>query len=259
VLRHPFLTLLPVVVLVGVAIFLGSSRDAEYTATARVTVGRADLPPFYLQQAMSGNQALAASYATAVDALPVATAAAQQVGVPPTDAADSLSGSQVAGSTLIEVEATGTSSNRAVALANAGSEALIDYIADISETDESRDLFRRYREAQVEVRRAQARVQRILRGGTTKAEERKLAQAQLTEDSAQLRASDLANRYRAISLDGSTASRLRLIAPAAEADSDRRDVMEQLLVVGAVGGLVLGLALALLRSNWGLLRTLRRA
>jgi uncharacterized protein involved in exopolysaccharide biosynthesis len=87
---------------------------------------------------------------------------------------------------------------------------------------------------------------------------RELARAQLVEDSAQLRASDLANRYRAVSLDGSTASRMNLIAPAATADSDRSDVLEQLVVIGAIAGLVLGIGLALLRSNWQLLRTLRR-
>ncbi|HEX8065464.1 MAG TPA: hypothetical protein VF520_02935 [Thermoleophilaceae bacterium] len=255
-LRHPFLTLLPVVLLVAGAAYLGGSRDAEYTSKARINVGSADVPAFYLQNVVNGNQALAASYARAIAAAPVTVDAARRVGASPAYAGDHLDASQVAGSTLIQVEATGSSKAAAIALANAGAEALMAYIPRVIASGETRSLFVRFKEAQAAARRAEEHSQRVLkrRGRLSRA----FTTARTAEDIAQLRASELGNRYRSASGDASAASRLRLLAPAANADSDRREVLERLIVIGAVAGLLLGLGLALLRSNWTLLRSLRR-
>ena len=136
-----------------------------------------------------------------------------------------------------------------------GARALIDYIARVNRSNTAQSLFRQYQEAQGEARRAEQRTQALLK--SPKRNTRRITNARIAEDLAALKASDLANRYRGASLEASAASRLTLIAPAADADSDRSDVLEQLLVAGAAGGLVLGFALALLRTNWHVLRTLR--
>jgi hypothetical protein len=254
-LRHPFVTMLPIVLLVAGAVFLGVQRDPEYTAQSRITVGNTDVNPFLLQEVVAGNQAVAASYARAIAAEPVAAAAGREVGISTAQAADRLSATQVPQSTLISVEATGPSSAAAVELANAGAQALIDYIARVNTSNDARSLFRQYQKAQGEARRAEQRTQALLR--SSQRNSRKITNARVAQDLAALKASDLANRYRGASLEASAASRLTLIAPAADAASDRREVLEQLLVVGVAGGLVLGFALALLWTNWRVLRTLR--
>jgi capsular polysaccharide biosynthesis protein len=254
-LRHPFTTLLPLLLLVAGAVFLGVQRDPEYTAQARIAVGTTDVSPVLLEEVVAGNQSLAASYARAIATSPVITAAAREIGIAPTDAADRLDATPVPGSTLIQVEATGLSEAAAVALANAGASELIDYVKRLNRTNETAELFRNYRRAQAAARRAERRTQELLH--SERRDSPVTTRARIKQDIAALKASDLANRYRAASQSASNASRLTLIAPAATADSDARDVFEQLLLVGAVGGLVLGIALALLRANWRRLRTLR--
>lgn len=254
-LRHPFLTLIPLLLLVAGAVLLGVERDAEYKSASRIAVGNTEVNPFLLERVVAGNQAIAASYARAIEARPVAEDAARAVGISPEQAADRLQASQVPGSTLIQVEATGPSSGAAVELANAGARSLIDYIERVNRTDEAEDLFKQYQKAQAKARRAERRVQALLRSSQRNSE--RVTRARIAQDTAQLRATDLANRYRAASIEAAAASRLTLLAPAVDADSDRREVFEQLLVAAAAGGLVLGFALALLRTNWRLLRTLR--
>jgi capsular polysaccharide biosynthesis protein len=253
-LRHPFLALMPVLLLVGGAILIGVERKPEYTAQARITVGGSDVPPFALQTVVTGNQALAASYARVISAYPVVIDAARKVGIPPGAAAAALNASPVASSTLIQVEAKGASAAFSIGLANAASESLINYVQRVNTTNASRTLFRQYQAAQAQVRSAQRRVQAAIRSNSGAG----LTKAQLAEDGAQLRASDLANRYRGTTFDAASSSRLTLIAPAAHATSDRRTMLERLIAIAAIGGIVLGLGLALLDTNWRVLRTLRR-
>jgi hypothetical protein len=84
-----------------------------------------------------------------------------------------------------------------------------------------------------------------------------LARALVDLDAAKLRASNLSNIYRSISADPTSGSPLRLIAPAATASSDRRQVLEQLILLGLAAGIVIGLGIALLRANRGRLRAMR--
>jgi hypothetical protein len=74
---------------------------------------------------------------------------------------------------------------------------------------------------------------------------------------AKLKASNIANLYRASTSDQAGGSPVRLIAPAASASSDSRTMLERLILIGVVGGLVIGLALALLRANRGRIRAMR--
>jgi ABC-type nitrate/sulfonate/bicarbonate transport system permease component len=47
---------------------------------------------------------------------------------------------------------------------------------------------------------------------------------------------------------------LQLVVPAATSESDEASVLKESLLIGLVAGLVLGVALALLRANWRLVR-----
>jgi capsular polysaccharide biosynthesis protein len=251
--RHPIVTLLPIVLLAGAGVAIGLERDPVYTAKARVNVGRADVAPFVLQSVVGGNATLAASYARVVSTEKVVRGAARRSGVTPQQAADGLDASPIPGSTLIQVEATGAGEAEAVSLANGGARSLIAYVTSVTGSREKRAAFRRYRRAQAEVERTQLRVIALRRRGPSAA----LSRALVDFEAAKLRASNLANQYRGTAGDPTGGSPLRLIAPAASASSDRASTLQRLILIGVAAGLVVGLGLALLVSNRGRLRAMR--
>lgn len=254
-MRHPILTILPLLLLAGGGVYLGTTRHAEYTARGRVNVGRVDVPTYTLQTVVISNQVLAASYARAIFTQPVVTGTARRVGVPPRLVSGHLSASPIPDSTLIQVEAKSSSAAQAVALANAGANELVTYVRRVYRSTEAPKALRKYHDAQAKVRELERRLQRLLRGGRQNSSA--VLGAQVKLDTAQLEASRFAADYRAASVDPSTSSPLTLLAPAATAESDRTTVLERLIVIGAVAGLVLGLCLALLVTNWRRLRALR--
>jgi hypothetical protein len=253
-LRHPIIAILPILLLTGGAVYLGVERDPEYTAKARVNVGRTDVPAYTLQNVVIGNQAIAASYSRVVGTEPVTTRAGRISGVGAGEAQDRLSASPVPQSTLIQVEATGMNERDAVALANAGAESLIRYVQKTERQGGSRELLNRYRVAQRRVSQLERRVQTL---STGKKNRNKLQDAQVDLDAARLTAQNAANTYRLNEGASPASASLTLIAPAADADSDYREKLEQLILLGVVGGLVIGLGLALLRANRRALRSLR--
>src|SRR3954471_1076132 len=103
-LLHPGLVIVPVLLCVGLALFVGLVRSPTYSAQARINVGRADVPAYTLQGTTIGNATLAASDARAVPALAVTQAAARAGKVSLADASEQISGSPVPGSTLIRID-----------------------------------------------------------------------------------------------------------------------------------------------------------
>jgi capsular polysaccharide biosynthesis protein len=253
---HPFLTLLPVLLLVAGAIYFGLTRDAEYTAHARIKVGRDDVPAAVLQNAAYGNQVIALSYSRAIAAPPVIAGTARRASVSPSAVQSRVSATLVPESTLIDVQSKGSSSGAARRLANAGASSLIAYVAKLNYTNTAKRLLRDYRSAQSKVRMLQASLTRLRRRHGVSSTD--IARAQLAIDASDLKASQLANNYRAETTSSETAgAHLELLAPAATAESDRTTVLEQMIVVALAAGLVLGFGIALLRVNWRVLKAHR--
>jgi hypothetical protein len=204
-----------------------------------------------------GNQAIAASYSRVVSTEPVTTRAGREAGIGAGEARDRLSASPVPSSTLIEVEATGPNERDAVALANAGAESLITYVQRVERAGGSGDLLDRFRAAQRRVARLERRVQSLSRGPDARRRREQRNDAQIDLEAARLTAQNAANTYRLNEGASPASASLSLLAPAADADSDYREKLEQLILLGVAGGLVVGLCLALLRANRRALRSLR--
>ena len=66
VFRYPLFAIVPVVALVLAGLAVGLLRSPVYTAEARISVGRVDVPAYTLQGVTVGNSTLAASYARAL-------------------------------------------------------------------------------------------------------------------------------------------------------------------------------------------------
>src|SRR5437764_5494476 len=254
VVRHPFAALAPVLLLVGVALFLGMSRSPTYSAESRINVGRADVPAFTLQNVIAGNQALAASYSRAIQARRVLLKAGRSIGIGPDAAGSRLTASPVPGSTLIRVDATGPSKRDAAKLANAGARSLIAYVTRLQAKMQHAGLLTQFRDAQAAVDRRGLRLRSLLRRHASRSA---LAAAHIDLLTAQLRTQRLRNQYNS-SLDGpSPTSPLEMLAPANEVSSDFSSMLERMLLVGAAAGLIVGIGLALALANADRLRRRR--
>ena len=154
VFRYPLFAIVPVVALVLIGLLVGVARDAVYSAEARVNVGRVDVPAYTLQGVTVGNATLAASYARALAAPEVIERAARDAGVPVDEARGNLTGSQIPKSTLIRIEADGSSSAEAQRLANAAALQLIRYVTRLNVRQQEDQALQRYRRAQQEAQQA---------------------------------------------------------------------------------------------------------
>jgi capsular polysaccharide biosynthesis protein len=246
-LRHPFLVIVPVVVLVGIAAVIGYTRDPTYTAEARVNVGRIDVPAYTLQGVIIGNATLASGYSRTIGAEPVVGPAANAVGLSPDEARDRLTASPIPESTLIRVEAEGPDEPDAVRLANAGARSLINYVEDLNRAQETSGALRQFRTARARVERARTALERLQRNPNPSI--RRVERARLELAAATLQAETIGNQYRALQGGPEAQDLLQFVAPAAEADSDRRSVFQRLILIGLAAGLLVGLLLALLREN----------
>lgn len=248
------LAVLPVVLLVAAAVAVGLLRDPVYSSEARINVGRTDVPAYTLQEVVLGNATLAASYARAFEAPQVIAAGARAAGISEEDARGRVLGSQVPRSTLIRIDAIGDSAEEARELANGVAEGLIDYVRVLNVRQQETRLIERYRQAQRRTDRARRRYQAARRDAPDSS--RAVEQARLDLLTAQLRSQTLSTR---VVQTGATPAQnaLQLVVPAADAASDRNSVLGRLVLIALAAGVLLGIALALLRANAALLRARR--
>src|SRR3954471_23132242 len=125
--RHALVFITPVIVGVVLLGGYGLIRDAEYTAEARLSVGRLDVQTQGLPGFTQAGVLLGAAFARAVDAPAIVRPAARAAGVSPSDARDALSPSQIPSSPLIRVEAETGDKSESIKLANAGARAMVSY------------------------------------------------------------------------------------------------------------------------------------
>lgn len=253
--RHPFLVALPVVLLIGAAIAIGLLRSPTYTSEARVNVGRADVPAFTLQGVIIGNATLAAGYARAISAERVLAPAARAGGVSIDEARSRLSASPVPTSTLIRVEAEGDSERQATALANAGANGLVAYVRYLTAKQQASGVLQKFRRAQAVTDQKRRRFRQLLR--RLPGRSREAEQARLDLLTAQYRSQALSTQYIYTQSNPTAGNDLQVIVAASHASSDFGSVLQRLVLIALAAGIVVGLALALLRANWGLLRRSR--
>jgi capsular polysaccharide biosynthesis protein len=253
-LRHPRLVLVPVILLVAAAIAVGLLRTPVFKAEARINVGRADVPAYTLQGVTIGNATLAASYARALAAPSVLQAGAKAAGLTTAEARERLSGSQVPRSTLIRVEGQGSTNREARRLANGSAAGLIRYVTKLNARQQDTGLLGRYRRAQRETDRQRRRVASLTRRNGARS--RVVERARLDLLTAQLRSQTLSTR---VVQNGEQPMQnlLQLVVPATHATSDRTSVLSRLVLIALAAGILIGLALALLRTNADLLRRTR--
>lgn len=261
--RRPFLTALPIVVLVLLGIAYSLQRTPVYTAEARMTVDRIDLSqPGALNGFATATQALATAYSRAISAQEVIQRVAAETRLDPLEVRNRLNATPIPQSPLFRIQATGVSSEAAERLANRASEALRDFVRENNRASPvtSRDLLEAYEREQFRVARASqdlATAKETVQADRTASNKRALARAQATFSAAQLRATAASTSYTANASSGTTNGSVTILAPASFAINDRRSKTQIYAFVALLLGAFIGAALATLAEDRRFRRSLR--
>ena len=232
--RHPFLTLLPILLMVGGALAFGLERKPIFTSEARLGVGELSPSAQTAAGIVEANQQLASAFSRAIDAQRVLAPVAGELGLTTAEVERRLDATPVPESPVLVVSGTGPSKAEAVALTQVGTSALVRYIRALGDTDaEAERLLRELTEARREVERLRAET---------------LEPAASPElEAAELRAQSLRAQY----LDTTQspgATPITVLNPAGSATNDRRKVLHLAIVVAVLAGIAVGAALATLRE-----------
>ena len=234
VVAHPFLTLLPILLMVGGAIAFGVTREPAWTSEARLSVGELTPSTQSAPGIVEANQQLASAFSRAIDARLVVAPVARELALTPEEVERRLDASPIPESPVLTVSGTGQTERDAVAITRVGTSSLVRYIRRLGDTGpEQRRLLGELTEARRELSRLQ--------------EDAVVAGPSPDLDSAQLRAKALEARYLEISRDpGSTP--VTELNPAETGTSDRQKVLKLAIVIAALAGIAVGAALATVRE-----------
>lgn len=255
VVRSPILAIAPAILLVFAAIVIGGLRAPVYTSKASVNVGRVDVPAFTLQGVTIGNATLALGYARFISAPAVVQSAALSARVPVDDAQSKISASPVPNSTLIVVEAKGSSATQSELLANGAAQGLIRYVRKLTANQQETGVLHGYRDALAATQQKLEILQSLQATHSPKSDI--VRQAQLDYQTAKLRQQSIGQKYLSFQVAPSPQNLLQLAVPAAQASSDLWSMLARMALIAVAVGLVLGVALALWVANRELLVRLR--
>jgi capsular polysaccharide biosynthesis protein len=251
--RYPVLALLPVVILAAAGITLGLRRAPTYTASTTINVGSPDIASQATPGYVQAEQTLASAYSREVTSQFVYGPVAKQLHLSQSAVASRLSSSAVPSSPTFSINATGTSQQSAVRLAQTATSALQHYINVVNQGEtQSGGLLARYRTAEGEADRLSAVSGKLASQNQAipgSVSTNRLQEAHLAAQVAQLKANALAAQYSNGSTTTKTGAAIQVLNPASAATSDRRTIAERYGVIGAAAGIVLGAALALMVAN----------
>jgi capsular polysaccharide biosynthesis protein len=263
-LRHPVLVGVIAVIglLVGTAI--GYKHPATYTADAQLIVGRAaSLAQDQIPGLAVAEEELAGDYARLGSSSNVIAAAEANLHV--TSLPGTLSASPIAQSSIIDVQATASSEAEALKLANAGAAALETVVTQITNDNQAQltPIVNAFQKADAEYEQATAQYNLLQHqlstfvgelgnhpatGAAKKYEDyldSEIAAALTKADTYKLESGNYSNEYYAAVPPLQVQEEMvQRIGVATYSGSNRKSYIEAAALLGLVGGLVVGLAVA---------------
>lgn len=238
------LVILPVLLLAAGAAAYGLLRDPTYTSEARLNVGGLALTQQSIDGYTGAVAQLAVAYSRAINATGVVTPVANEFGLDPEETAGRISATPLQGSPVIRVIATGKDEAETQALADAAADSLVKYAFDLnSGADEGDRLLRRYVAASRDYRRASLEAARLDQS------DRRRRGPQVRADIARLKQTVAGTLYQQALAGQATINLVQKLAPAAPPSSDREKVLQQALAGALIAGLLIGIGLAVWRTN----------
>lgn len=245
--RHPFLAVLPLVILTAAGILVGLSRHPVYTATTRMYVQVPSGEPSTLFAVTDAASGLASAYSRAIAATSVGNAVARDLKSDPAAAGGTTSATPVPDSPIVKVTGQTSSDRSAVRLANVAADELAKYINNLNTSNTaSQSALAAFSAATHRVARARANVvdaQRAVAQFPSTAAKTQLESARAAYEVAQLRQS--AAKARFTSLQSGQQPSLEPLRRATGATNDRKSKLELYGFAGFLAGALAGCALAL--------------
>jgi capsular polysaccharide biosynthesis protein len=261
-LHHPFLVVVAAVIglLVGTAI--GYEHTATYTADAQLMVGRASsLAQDEIPGLAVAEQELSSDYARLGNSTDVVSATEANLHI--ASLPGTLSASPIAQSSIIDVQATAPSETEALKVANAGAAALETIVTQVTNDNQSQltpivNAFEKtdsaYEQATAQYNLLQHQLNTFLgelgNHPATPADKKyeaylnsQIAAAMTRADTDKLESGNYSNEYYAAVPPLQTQQEMvQRIGVATYSGSNRKSYTEAAALLGAVGGLVVGLA-----------------
>lgn len=226
------------------------SKPATFTAQSRMLVGSFDTRVTSIPGMALASEELAATYSRLASTSPVIELASKNANAPVSQVSGKLSASPVVGSPIIVLTATGSSQEQAVQFANAGTQALAQYVRSLN-PNTADSLIQRYESTNRDLLRAQGQLNQLETqsranpNNTSLAEE---ADAKRSEVNAlQLQSDALSKSYGNVADAGGFG--LQTIQSAAGGGSDRRANFQMYTFLGFFVGLVISTAFAVWRED----------
>jgi len=260
--RHWPIVVVVTVLFTGVGAFVARLQNPVYTAEARLAVGRIDVSaPGAIATFATATTSLASQYSRAIDARGVTSRAARGTGLTTAQVAARVSATPVPQSPVIRVMAVGTTQNQAVLLANKAGYGLVGYTTALNRSNPDSDrLLRLFRTNSTEVVRLQTRVNTLTRRQINTPSTRTrflLNEERVNLQVAQLQLTAARTAYNSATSSQASTQLVQMLTPAAFASSNRSSRLQFYGFIGFAAGLAAGLALATLRANSVVRRSLR--
>lgn len=232
------------IALAAVGCAYGLVREPVYTASSSLAVGTTNVnTPAALGGFAASAPTLAEAYSRAITAQAVIRQVSSHTGLDPQTARLRLTASAVPETPVIRIDATGTTTKKAMDLANVASTALSSYAGNLNQTDAAANqILRRYRKAEVQLHRAR----RAAADLPATADPKTRAQADADVATAKLHAQSLADAYSTSQQGLGASNPLQVLEQASRASSDRASRIELFVLSGMIVGLIVGSAFALL-------------
>lgn len=252
--RHWPLVLVSVALLVTLALAYGLTRTPVHTAQSTLSVGRvSDASAASLTGFTTAAAGIADTYSRTIGSDAIIDPVAKELNVDPASLEGKVSATPTPESSVITLQAEGSTPAAATLTANRVSDSLVRYSKRIANSErETERLLGRYESS---VRQLERKRQAALAASTafaaddTTSAETALANATAAKQAAQARATGLRAEYQAVQEAGGSAAIADVIERPNGTTSDRGSYLGLLLVIAVVAGLAIGLALALIRTT----------
>ena len=246
--RHPFLVLLPTLLLLAAGIYVGNKKHPTYSATATINVGKSDINTQATPGYVTAAESLTSTYSRVVESQHVVDPIARALNKPVSAVSSNLTATPIPGEPSFTITAKGSSSASAVALAHEAVASLQKFVnQSATQQGGPSQLLAKYQSAQntanqLELKASTLKARLNLNTpGVTKA---KVADAKLAAQVATLKAQSLSGAYLNLSQNGSAPSLDVLNDPTSASTTNRKTNIEKYAVIGVVAGLVIGIAFA---------------
>jgi hypothetical protein len=246
--RHPFVVVLPMLVLLAAGIVIGAKKPLSYGALATINVGKSDINTQATPGYVTASEALAATYSRLVASQHVIVPVARALRRSPTSVAASLTAVPIPNEPTFTITAQASSSGGAITLVRQTITTLQALVRrSATQQGGPEQLIRKYQAAEQKANTLQQASQRLsgrYAGHVPGVSKAAVVNARTASEVALLQAQALSSEYLNLASSGTAPALDVLTSPTVASTTNRTSNVEKYGVIGAIGGLVIGISLA---------------